>query len=77
MFLSPIFYPISAFPANVRPFLFLNPLTLPVVEVRQVAIEGVPPHWLSVLVAYGIGLIAAAIGLWFFERTRRGFADVV
>jgi len=77
MFLSPIFYPVTAFPEHMRPYLFLNPLTLPVVEVRQVAIEGVPPHWWSVLAAYGIGLVVAGIGLWFFERTRRGFADVV
>ena len=77
MFLSPIFYPITVFPPQVRNLLFLNPLTLPVLEVRQVAIEGSPPHWISVLAAYGIGLLVAAIGLWFFERTRRGFADVL
>lgn len=77
MFLSPIFYPITVFPPQVRNLLFLNPLTLPVLEVRQVAIEGSPPDWISVLAAYGIGLLVAAIGLWFFERTRRGFADVL
>ncbi|HWG10785.1 MAG TPA: ABC transporter permease [Rhodanobacteraceae bacterium] len=77
MFLSPIFYPITVFPQQVRNLLFLNPLTLPVLEVRQVAIEGLSPHWTSVLTAYGIGLLVAAIGLWFFERTRRGFADVL
>ena len=77
MFLSPIFYPVTVFPQQVRNLLFLNPLTLPVLEVRQVAIEGLPPHWISVLAAYGIGLLVAALGLWFFERTRRGFADVV
>ena len=77
MFLSPIFYPITVFPPQARTFLFLNPLTLPVLEVRQVAIEGLPPHWISVLAAYGIGLLVAALGLWFFERTRRGFADVL
>lgn len=77
MFLSPIFYPITVFPPQARTFLFLNPLTLPVLEVRQVAIEGLPPHWASVLAAYGIGLLVSAIGLWFFERTRRGFADVL
>lgn len=77
MFLSPIFYPVTVFPPQARTLLFLNPLTLPVLEVRQVAIDGLPPHWISVLVAYGIGLLVAALGLWFFERTRRGFADVV
>lgn len=77
MFLSPIFYPLTAFPERLRPLLFLNPLTLPVVQVRQVVIDGELPHLHTVLLAYLIGLVVAAIGLWFFERTRRGFADVV
>jgi ABC-type polysaccharide/polyol phosphate export permease len=29
------------------------------------------------MVSYVIGLVVAAIGLWVFERTRKGFADVV
>jgi len=77
MFLSPIFYPLSAFPQRWRPLLFLNPLTLPVVQVRQVAIDGGVPHLHTIVYAYVIGLAVAAVGLWFFERTRRGFADVV
>lgn len=77
MFLSPIFYPMSSFPASMRPWLLLNPLTLPVTQVRQVAIIGVLPNLHELLYAYLIALVVAALGLWFFERTRRGFADVV
>lgn len=77
MFLSPIFYPLTSFPESVRPLLFANPLTLPVVQVRAVAIDGVAPDAFALLCAYAVGLIAAAYGLWFFERTRRGFVDVV
>ncbi len=77
MFLSPIFYPVTAFPESVRPLLFLNPLSLPVVQVRMVAIDGSWPHAHVIVYAYLIGLAVAAVGLWFFERTRRGFADVV
>lgn len=77
MFLSPIFYPMTSFPASIRPLLYVNPLTLPVVQVREVAIDGTLPDPLALLCAYLIGLVVAALGLWFFERTRRGFADVV
>ena len=77
MFLSPIFYPVTAFPEKLRPLLFLNPLSLPVVQVRMVAIDGSWPHVHVIVYAYLIGLTVAAVGLWFFERTRRGFADVV
>jgi lipopolysaccharide transport system permease protein len=77
MFLSPIFYPLTSFPATLRMWLFVNPLTLPVVQVRQVVINGALPAWRELLVSYVIGLVVAAIGLWVFERTRKGFADVV
>lgn len=77
MFLSPIFYPITSFPERLRPLLFLNPLTLPVLQVRQVAIDGVMPSLQAMVYAYLIAVVVAALGLWFFERTRRGFADVV
>lgn len=77
MFLSPIFYPITSFPVPLRRLLYLNPLTLPVQQMRQVAIDGTLPSFHALLYAYLVALVIAAIGLWFFERTRRGFADVV
>ena len=77
MFLSPIFYPMTSFPPTMRHWLFLNPLTLPVVQVRQVVIDGILPIWRDLAVSYLVGLVVAAIGLWLFERARKGFADVV
>lgn len=77
MFMSPIFYPMSSFPPAMQRWLFLNPITLPVVQVRQVTIEGVPPAWYGLGISYVVGLLVAALGLWFFQRTRRGFGDVV
>jgi lipopolysaccharide transport system permease protein len=77
MFLSPIFYPLKSFPVPMRKWLFVNPLTMPVVQVRQVVIDGALPAWRELAVSYVIGLAVAAIGLWVFERTRKGFADVV
>lgn len=77
MFLSPIFYPLSSFPLMLQKWLFLNPLTLPVVQVRQVVIDAAFPAWRELAISYAIGLVVAALGLWLFERTRQGFADVV
>ncbi len=77
MFLSPIFYPLTSFPSAMRPWLFVNPLTLPVVQVRQVVIDAALPDWHALLAAYAAGLVVAGIGLWLFERARPGFADVV
>lgn len=77
MFMSPIFYPLASFPAAMRPWLFLNPVTLPVVQVRNVVIDAVLPDWWHLGLAYLAGFAAAGVGLWLFERARPGFADVV
>jgi lipopolysaccharide transport system permease protein len=77
LFLSPVFYPVESFPIRFRPLLFANPLTLPIQQVREVVIQGKVPSLNTIVFAYLIALIITAIGLWFFERTRKGFADVV
>jgi lipopolysaccharide transport system permease protein len=77
LFLSPIFYPLSRLPDSMRHLLYLNPLTLIVEETRSVLILGQMPNWLHLL-AYGMAALAfAAFGLWWFQTTRKGFADVL
>lgn len=77
MFLSPIFYPLSALPAAYQPLLLLNPLT-PVIEmVRGCLIWGQAPDP-TLLIAY---FLAASLTCWlgfaWFQKTRKGFADVL
>lgn len=76
-FLTPIFYPISMVPSNLRIFLWLNPLTWIVEECRQVILWGQIPDWsqLSVLIV-GSGIVAMAGYLWFM-KSKRAFADVL
>jgi lipopolysaccharide transport system permease protein len=77
LFLSPIFYPVSAVPERLQAFLYLNPLTLIIEEMRNVMIFGNAPAW----GALGIYLVLAyafmMFGIWWFRRTRNAFADVL
>ena len=77
MFLSPVLYPASALPAEYRPWLWLNPLTLPLEETRSVLIAGQWPEWQALTVYTVIALGVACVGYWWFQKTRKGFADVV
>jgi len=77
MFLSPIFYPISALPEGFRRFVILNPLTTVVEQTRDVMYWGRFPDWAMFGVAFAVGMITAWLGFVWFQRTRKGFADVV
>lgn len=77
LFMSPIFYPASALPESVRDYLFLNPLTFIIEQVRAVILYGQLPDWISLAVYYIIAFFVAWIGLIWFNKTRKGFADVL
>ena len=77
MFVSPIFYPASALPEDYRKFLDLNPLTFPIEQARAVLVWDRLPDF-GGLAGYTLGaFVAALLGLGWFQRTRKGFADVL
>lgn len=77
MFLSPIFYPITALPQEYHIFLQINPLTFVIEQARDVMIWGKGMNW----IAWAIYLLLAAIMAWlgfaWFQKTRKGFANVL
>lgn len=77
MFLSPVFYPISALPESMRPWLQLNPLAVVIEQTRAILLFGQPPAWIPYLLCLVLGLATALLGAGWFARTRKGFADVL
>ncbi|WP_374415454.1 ABC transporter permease [Ectopseudomonas oleovorans] len=77
MFLSPIFYPITALPEQYQLILQINPLTPVVEDARAVLFLGQQPNWLY----WSAHSLAAALVCWagfaWFQKTRKGFADVL
>ena len=77
MFMSPIFYPLTSLPEDIRPYLYLNPVTLMVEQVRDVLIWGKQPNWLHMGYYSLISFFSAWVGWVWFQKTRKGFADVL
>ncbi|MGF6113678.1 ABC transporter permease [Pseudomonas frederiksbergensis] len=77
LFLSPVLYPVAALPEVYQPWLRLNPLTYIIEESRNVLLFGHLPQWGSLGIAMIIGSLIAVTGFWFFQKTRKGFADVL
>ncbi len=77
MFLSPIFYPVSALPEIVQGFMILNPLALIIDSVRAVVLGGQWPDFYALLFYALVSMVVAMLGAACFHKTRRGFADVL
>lgn len=77
LFLSPIFYPVTSLPIKYQSLLMLNPLT-PVIEAtRDILYWGQAPL-VGFYGCYFLGSIVFAwLGFAWFQKTRKGFADVL
>jgi lipopolysaccharide transport system permease protein len=77
MFLSPIFYPVTALPEEYRHLLLFNPLTPAIEQARDVLFWGKGPD-VTMLSVYLLGAaLIAWLGFAWFQKTRKGFADVL
>ncbi len=77
MFISPIFYPVSAVPAKYEWVINYNPLSYIICEFRNIvffdAVISLPdyaPYLLG-------GVVVAVLGLLFFKNLEKGFSDVI
>ncbi|NVZ72988.1 ABC transporter permease [Pseudomonas costantinii] len=77
LFASPVFYPISALPVEIQPWLMLNPLTFIIEQARAVLISGSMPSFAGLAIYAAVALSIAWAGYSWFQKTRKGFANVL
>ena len=77
LFISPILFPAERLPALFQKLILLNPLTLPVEQLRAGLILGQLPAWTQLGWHLLAGLLVAWIGYYWFARTRKSFADIL
>jgi lipopolysaccharide transport system permease protein len=77
LFLSSAIVPVDTLPQQYQFIFRLNPLTFIIDEARAVAFWGRMPDWNGLgLYAFG-SLLFAYLGYAVFQKTRKGFADVL
>ena len=76
LFLSPVFYPVSAVPAALRPIYQYNPLSA-VIETTRAVVVGQSIEWGVWGVVLGCCLAASIMGYAFFQHSREEFADAL
>jgi len=77
LFMSPIFYPLSALPAKAQPVLELNPFTIMVEGSRALVFEGTIPDLHPLAIVWAFSIVWAYLGYCWFMKTKKGFADVI
>jgi lipopolysaccharide transport system permease protein len=77
VFLTPIFYPASAYPPRFAFLLAVNPLALLVEAHRDILLRGVLPGAASLGALATVAVLTFTAGHWLFQRLRPGFADLL
>jgi lipopolysaccharide transport system permease protein len=76
LFMSPIAYPLSVVDPAWRPLFALNPI-VGIVEGFRWAVLSTPwPGW-PVAVSFASGATLLVVGIAYFQRSERRFADII
>jgi lipopolysaccharide transport system permease protein len=77
MFLSPVFYPVSAVPLAFQSVMHLNPLTPLIEQFRAAMMWGIPVDLGTTSLILLFCALALGAAVAFFSHLRTGFADVI
>jgi lipopolysaccharide transport system permease protein len=77
MFLSPLFYPITALPEKYQIWILFNPISFIVEQARAVIVFGQLPDWTGLSLYFIFAALVMMLGFSWFQKTRKGFVDVL
>ncbi len=77
LFLSPVFYTVDSLPQKFQKIIYLNPLSLIVEQVRLVLLFGKMPNFYALGIYMFLAFFTLVFGFWWFQKTRKAFADVI
>lgn len=75
-FMTPVIYPISMIPERYQIFAYINPATGAISTVKA-GLFHQPINWKGLLISWVVAIIMVVIGIWYFKRTEKTFADIV
>ncbi|MNY65464.1 ABC-2 type transporter [compost metagenome] len=77
LFMSAVFFPITALPEKYQFWIRINPLAYIIEQSRNVLIFGQVPDLKTWCIMFITGAVVAWCGFAWFQKTRKGFADVL
>jgi lipopolysaccharide transport system permease protein len=77
MFVTPVIYPLNFIPERYRMLAYLNPLSGPVEAFRASVLGTGTINMSGIAISFGMSLALFAIGLYYYRRVERTFADIM
>jgi lipopolysaccharide transport system permease protein len=77
MYLTPILYPENIIPQKYQWMVDLNPMAPLIRSYRRILLDGKAPDWRGLIVTMAFALVCFVFGYWWFERTKKAFADIL
>ena len=77
LFVTPIIYPVSMLPEKYKIFISLNPMTGIIEAFRSTVIPNKQIDLMLLLYSVIVSVIVFLLGLAYFRKTEKGFADLV
>ncbi len=76
MFLTPVIYPVKMIPEGFRWLISVNPMS-GIVDAWRAALLGKPFEWGQLGISVGVGVFVLVLGLMYFRKLEREFADII
>jgi lipopolysaccharide transport system permease protein len=77
VYISPVGFSSSVVPPKWRMFYSLNPVVGIIDGFRWTLIRDTHLYWPSLVLSLGLTIALCFLGIWFFRKTERGFADII
>lgn len=77
MYLTPIFFPENNIPPQYQWMIKFNPMAPLIRSYRRILLEGRMPDWGGLSFTLAVAVVFFVFGYWWFERTKKAFADVL
>ena len=75
-FVTPVIYPISLIPIRFRELAYLNPAAGAISSVKA-GLFHQPVDWKGLAISWAAASFLLILGIWYFKRTEKNFADVI
>lgn len=77
IFVTPVIYPISIVPEKFRWLLSLNPMTGAIETFKAGFLNTGAINWNGFIISLAIAIAVFFLGLWYFLKTEKVFADII